>query len=431
MANFFKKKEQRKSRKTVLHEEAKKILATVEEKVDDVSSANEVAERTLKEAQDFITANSEANKISELSPEKKERATELLRTVAKLLIDNDKIPDEAAGEFVKNLIQNDSKVVGVAVAEEASFIPDDQLKEIIDIPEVGVKDAERIITGINNTETRNEVQEELDLAKLRELYKTCENISKDSEFITKLSKIQSENIGSQKIDEMIKKVVAKRVAVYYAKLKAVTVNRYTDVLSPVQMLECDLTEMSKQEYKNLKIDEDQKREFDSKTCKMMIIDKLADNIVTQYTSQPAEDRVLLVPESPAIRSFTREDEDELVEQIRIKCENKNNLLKNYQLQNIRNQIHGYKKTEEVESLSTSLETISNPDLRRKCASDFEQILSTFKCFSDKDQEKMMDLLVTMSEKVAEKVESIQEKNQDIDNKNHNKFGSLDDNDDGR
>ena len=227
MANFFKKKEQRKSRKTVLHEEAKKILATVEEKVDDVSSANEVAEQTLKEAQDFITANSEANKISELSPEKKERATELLRTVAKLLIDNDKIPDEAAGEFVKNLIQNDSKVVGVAVAEEASFIPDDQLKEIIDIPEVGVKDAERIITGINNMETRNEVQEELDLAKLEEMYEDCENISKDSDFITKISKIQNDNIGSKKIDEMIKKVVAKRVAVYYAKLKAVTVNRYT------------------------------------------------------------------------------------------------------------------------------------------------------------------------------------------------------------
>ena len=84
---------------------------------------------------------------------------------------------------IQNLIQNDSKVVGVAVAEEASFIPDDQLKEIIDIPEVGVKDAERIITGINNTETRSEVQEELDLVKLRELYKTCENISKDSVFL--------------------------------------------------------------------------------------------------------------------------------------------------------------------------------------------------------------------------------------------------------
>lgn len=409
MANFFNRR-QKKSRREIMHEDAEKIVEKVAEKVGDVHSANAVAEQTLKEAQDFITANSDASKIAELSPEKKEKATELLRTVAKLLLDSDKIPDEAAGEFVKNLIQNDSKVVGVAVAEDASFIPDSQLKDIIRIPEVGVKEAERIISGIDSTETRSEVQEEIDLARLKEMYEASGNISNDAEFVSRLSVIQGKNIGNEKINEMLRMVVARRVAVYYLRLNAMTINRYTSIISPVQMLDSNISGLAKQEYKKIQIDGDEK-EFDIETCKMMIIDELAKELTNQYFSQDPVNRVMIIPESAAIRKFSKDEETRLIEQLKIRCANKNEPLKKHQIQDIKNQIHGYIKTEEVEALRIALESMSEPNLRRTLASDFEKILSMIQEFPEIEQEKISSLLVTMTEKTSEKLKYMKEAKQ--------------------
>ena len=321
MARLFRRKI-KKARKSTdeIKEEAKKIVANATEKVDDVSSVNDVAEQTLREAQDFITSSSEASKIAELSAEEKDKATELLRAIAKVLIESDKIPDEAAGEFIKGLIQNDSKAVGVAVAEEAQFIPDDQLKQIIDIPEVGVKDAERIATGIGDDETRAIVQEGLDLDKLKEMYLN-QNISNDSQYINILSDIQNKNHGSSKINEMLRKVIAKRVAVYYSTLKAITINRYTGIISPVQMLECNISELAKREYDKLEVGEPGKV-FDDETCQLMIIDELAKEITNQYFSQDPINRTMILPDSPAIRKLSEKEEEELISQIKIRCENK-------------------------------------------------------------------------------------------------------------
>lgn len=415
MARLFRRKI-KKARKSTdeIKEEAKKIVANATEKVDDVSSVNDVAEQTLREAQDFITSSSEASKIAELSAEEKDKATELLRAIAKVLIESDKIPDEAAGEFIKGLIQNDSKAVGVAVAEEAQFIPDDQLKQIIDIPEVGVKDAERIATGIGDDETRAIVQEGLDLDKLKEMYLN-QNISNDSQYINILSDIQNKNPGSSKINEMLRKVIAKRVAVYYSTLKAITINRYTGIISPVQMLECNISELAKREYDKLEVGEPGKV-FDDETCQIMIIDELAKEITNQYFSQDPINRTMILPDSPAIRKLSEKEEEELISQIKIRCENKKELLKKHQIQDIRNQIHGYVKIEEVESLSIALNSVSDTGLRKVLASDFESMMNMISEFPENEQKKIMSLLLTMTEKVTEKVKEMKTPTQDTDEK---------------
>lgn len=415
MARLFRRKI-KKARKSTdeIKEEAKKIVANATEKVDDVSSVNDVAEQTLREAQDFITSSSEASKIAELSAEEKDKATELLRAIAKVLIESDKIPDEAAGEFIKGLIQNDSKAVGVAVAEEAQFIPDDQLKQIIDIPEVGVKDAERIATGIGDDETRAIVQEGLDLDKLKEMYLN-QNISNDSQHINILSDIQNKNHGSSKINEMLRKVIAKRVAVYYSTLKAITINRYTGIISPVQMLECNISELAKREYDKLEVGEAGKV-FDDETCQLMIIDELAKEITNQYFSQDPINRTMILPDSPAIRKLSEKEEEELISQIKIRCENKKEPLKKHQIQDIRNQIHGYVKIEEVESLSIALNSVSDTGLRKVLASDFESMMNMISEFPENEQKKIMSLLLTMTEKVTEKVKEMKTPTQDTDEK---------------
>ena len=415
MARLFRRKI-KKARKSTdeIKEEAKKIVANATEKVDDVSSVNDVAEQTLREAQDFITSSSEASKIAELSAEEKDKATELLRAIAKVLIESDKIPDEAAGEFIKGLIQNDSKAVGVAVAEEAQFIPDDQLKQIIDIPEVGVKDAERIATGIGDDETRAIVQEGLDLDKLKEMYLN-QNISNDSQYINILSDIQNKNHGSSKINEMLRKVIAKRVAVYYSTLKAITINRYTGIISPVQMLECNISELAKREYDKLEVGEPGKV-FDDETCQIMIIDELAKEITNQYFSQDPINRTMILPDSPAIRKLSEKEEEELISQIKIRCENKKELLKKHQIQDIRNQIHGYVKIEEVESLSIALNSVSDTGLRKVLASDFESMMNMISEFPENEQKKIMSLLLTMTEKVTKKVKEMKTPTQDTDEK---------------
>ena len=415
MARLFRRKI-KKARKSTdeIKEEAKKIVANATEKVDDVSSVNDVAEQTLREAQDFITSSSEASKIAELSAEEKDKATELLRAIAKVLIESDKIPDEAAGEFIKGLIQNDSKAVGVAVAEEAQFIPDDQLKQIIDIPEVGVKDAERIATGIGDDETRAIVQEGLDLDKLKEMYLN-QNISNDSQYINILSDIQNKNHGSSKINEMLRKVIAKRVAVYYSTLKAITINRYTGIISPVQMLECNISELAKREYDKLEVGEPGKV-FDDETCQLMIIDELAKEITNQYFSQDPINRTMILPDSPAIRKLSEKEEEELISQIKIRCENKKEPLKKHQIQDIRNQIHGYVKIEEVESLSIALNSVSDTGLRKVLASDFESMMNMISEFPENEQKKIMSLLLTMTEKVTEKVKEMKTPTQDTDEK---------------
>ena len=75
-------------------------------------------------------------------------------------------------------------------------------------------------------------------------------------------------------------------------------------------------------------------------------------------------------------------------------------------QDIRNQIHGYVKTEEVESLRISLDSVSNMDLRKMLATDFESILNMIQEFPEKEQQKIMSLLLTMTEKVTEKVKGM-------------------------
>ena len=405
MAKFFKRKIRRpKKSKEEIKKEAEKIVANATERVDDMSLVNQVAKQTLIEAQDFITSSSDASRIAELSAEEKEKATELLRAIAKVLIESDKIPNETAGEFIKNLIQTDSKVVGVAVAEEASFIPDEQLKQIIGIPEVEVKDAERIIPGIEDEKTRAKVQEDLDLAKLQKLYLN-QDISNDSEFINNLYRIKGKNIDSPRINEMLRKVVARRVAVYYSVLKAVTINRYTSIISPVQMLECDISKLAKREYEKLEVDGSEK-EFDIKTCQTMVIDELAKELANQYFSQDPVNRTMILPESSAIRKLSEEEEEELINQLEIRCANKKEPLKKHQIQDIRNQIHGYVKTEEVGSLRISLDSVSNMDLRKMLATDFESILNMIQEFPEKEQQKIMSLLLTMTEKVTEKVKGM-------------------------
>lgn len=418
---FFKRKEEKpkKSRKAVIDENAKKIVDNAEEKVEDIDSPKVIAEQTLKEAQDFITANSEVNKIAELSEEEKDKAVELLRAITRVLIDRGKIPDEAAGEFVKNLIQNDSKAVGVAVAEEASFIPDKQLREIINIPEVGVKDAERIVPGINDDSTRTEIQENLDLAKLEEIYETsCTEVSNDNQFVSRILKIIGSEgaTRSKKINEMVDKIVARRSAFYYYEIpNAIAVTRYTKLISPVEMLDRDLPELINREYRNLKVD-GPKSEFDKKICKKLIIDGVADNVVSQYIDQSPDSRVMVIPESEAIRKFNEEEENELVNQIKIKCQNNNCPLKKHQIQDIRNQIHGYKRTEEVDSLTTTLESISNPDLRREIASNFEKILDIIKEFPENEQGKITELLTTVAEKTTDKLREMKKTKQEKDKK---------------
>ncbi len=403
MASFLKKSQKpKKTRKEVAHQ----IIVNAKEKVDDSASVDDVAGKILEEAQEYITRSSDATRIGELSQVEREKAVELLKSIAKVLADSDKIPDAVTGEFIKNLIQNDSKAVGVAVAENAEFIPDDQLKKIIDMDEVGINDAQRIVPGIEDDETRARLKERIDFAKLREIYEKCDEFQNDSELIHGLSKIINNYRDNEKFNEIIKRIVAKRVAYNYKNLKAITINRYIDIISPVQMLDENIIEVIKREYRAYEENSKDNRDFDSETCKMMIIDELAKSIVNQYFEQSPDNRVIVIPESPAIRAFKGKEEEHLIDQIRIRCENKNEPLKKYQIQKIRNEIHGYIKTEQVESLTTTLESITNPDTRREFASIFERILEMIQEFPENEQIKIMELIVTITEKTTDKVRTM-------------------------
>lgn len=276
--------------------------------------------------------------------------------------------------------------------------------------ETEVKEVEK-----QEDETEFKIQEEIDLEKLRKIYQSCGKVGNDTKLVEDVSKIlNSENGKNENEKEMVRKIVARRIAWYYIKISnAITVNRYVNLVSPLEMLECDMPARAEKEFKSLitsdKFDIDIKEDemkFDVKTCRGMIIDELANSVASQYLDQNPSNRVMIIPESSAIRKFTTEEEKEFINQIAMKCKNKNSRLKKHQIQDIKNQIHGYVKTEEVDSLKTRLEAISSPNLKRKYARGFESIVNKLQGFPEADQEKIMTLLVDMTGKVAEKVKGL-------------------------
>lgn len=261
----------------------------------------------------------------------------------------------------------------------------------------------------------DKTQEEINLAKLRKIYQSCGKAGNDAKLVDDvLNILNSESGRNENAKEMVRKIVARRIAWYYIRIpNAITVNRFINLVSPLEMLECDMPARAEKEFKCFITSakegadaEENEANFDVKTCKNMIIDELANSVASQYLIQNPSNRVMIIPESRAIRSFNADEEKEFIEQIAIRCKNKNSRLKKHQIQDIKNQIHGFVKTEEVDSLKTTLEAISNPSLKRKYARGFESIVNKLQGFPESDQEKIMTLLVDMTGKVAEKVKGL-------------------------
>lgn len=400
----------------VIEQQAAEIIETVENKIDKIEDeeekklARQAAEQTLKEAQNLITNNSNADSFAELTDIERQKAVELLKNLTEMIAKSDKIPKEAKGEMLLKLIKEDSPEVAVEVAQNVS-LPDNALEDIIMAPEVGIKDAEDLVTGIEDDEKRKKVQENIDIAKLRNIYNKCEEINIEEKFIENLLRVlETIENKSSAVKEMLNKVVAKRMALDVLRYGNSKLNRFSKVIPPIEMLEINLPKLVRAEYEKILLkDKDLKTKYpyDERCLKNMIIEQVGKAMAEQYLSQPAVSRVLVPPNSDAIRNLTEDEEDVLIESVKIAC--KGIKVKGIELEKLRNQLHGIIGSEEAIELKDKLDLL-NPDIASEIAGAFNNMFDRIKEFPDEDKVKIASLLDTMTEQITTKLKALEDNN---------------------
>ena len=408
-----------KKSKDEIKQQANEIVSAVENSLDtENESITQIANQFSKEIKEAAITDSDVDNIADLSDEDKQKVIHLYTSVLKVIKENENIPEEVWGKIVLDLIQNSSKKIGVAVAKNtAKDLPDDSIKEIIATPEVGEEDARKLLEKINDDDIRKSEEEKLNIEKLNKIYDDCASMP-DGSIINKIKKIlETIDEKSEKINETINKIIAKKIAVNFSNFGTSLIKGFNKIISPLEMLEIDLLNLVNAEYKKIEKDNiGNLKPYDKDILKNAIIQELGKEIASQYLAQPVSNRRIIIPESEKIKEFTTEEEDKLIDSIESAC--KVNPPKQYELQDVRNQIHGRANTEEVSELSSKLYSIDNSEIRIKLANNCINMIDVMEKLSDDDKEKFIAIIDSVTQTVAERVlqmESNVNDNQKTDN----------------
>ena len=391
---------------------AEDIVSSVVENLDGNNANNPtaIAEKAYNQAQEFVAQNSEidTSKIdttAELPEEEREKTIELFQHIAKTLIREENIPDDAAEEFILNLIRNDSPKTGVEVAKGTPSLSDESLGKIILDPKVPIKDSEALLKGIDDDEKRSEIQEDLCVEKLTNLYQKCSQM-RDGDVVSEITDaLRKVDVKSDKINEYIDKVIAKKMATNVRQFGSSMTRRFYGLKAPLEMLESKLPELVGSEYSKSSSDfvHGQTYPYNAQDFKDSLIEELGREIGNQFQSLPKSERTIMVPSSDVVRNFNKHEEELFINAI---CTNAGkNPPKEHEIQDARNQIHGSYDTDDVLNLKNSLNAIANIEARNIIAKSLNDILSNL---TKLDSEQLKKALAILVEVVNEYVDSVKE-----------------------
>ena len=386
-------------------ESAEKIVSSVVENLDDEiiksGDATAIAEEAYNQAQEFVAQNSEidTSKIdttAELPENEREATIELFQHIARTLIREENIPDDAAEEFILNLIRNDSPKIGVEVAKGTPSLPDESISNIISRPEVTIKDSEALLKGIDDDEKRNKIQEDLCIEKLTNLYQNCSQM-RDGDVVSEITDaLRKIDVKSGKINEYIDKIIAKKMATNVRQFGSSMTRRFYGLKTPLEMLESKLPELVGSEYSKSASNfvHSQTYPYNTQDFKDNLIEELGREIGNKFQDLPESKRTIMIPSSDVVRNFNEHEEELFINAIRINAGK--NPPKEHEIQHARNQIHGLYDTDEVLNLKNNLNSIVDIEERDYIAKSFNDILSNLTELDSEQQKKALDTLVEVT-----------------------------------
>lgn len=241
---------------------------------------------------------------------------DIKRTIFAKLAENEEVPDKLIVKTAIKISESEdipNSVITDVVNRDDTHISDESINEII---EKGKFDnAIERINLIKNVEDEEIVEENVK-NELKILYKVCKE-KKDYEVVERVDKLKellNDSEVSPDIQNLIRQVVAKKMAEnYYSDIKKGTRIFGLSKIMPVEdMIENDLPSMVEEEYKKIEENEGNKEgRFDKKGLKIQILIEMGKNIAYKYD----ETGVFIIPQSENMKSIDKEEEETFIKSI--------------------------------------------------------------------------------------------------------------------
>lgn len=244
------------------------------------------------------------------------------------ILEHDKIPDKVFEKVAKKISESEKipdSVIPDVVNMDDTNIADESLNRIIK-----TFDGEERINLIKNVEDEQKKEENIK-NELKILYKVCGEM-KNSEVVERISNLKGllNNELSIEIQNLIKQVVAKKMAENYYTLKTTSIYGFTGIIPIEKMLEGDLPTSVEKEYIEIEDIRGSKENYDKKKFKKLIINEMAKEIMGEYKKTG----VFVIPH---VKGITKEEEKYCLQKIQTIHDKK---LSKKEIIDIENQIEG-------------------------------------------------------------------------------------------
>ncbi len=269
--------------------------------------AEQGAEEIKKNVQEAKDSDKDIESIAEMAYEQyqaitknmsKEEKGEFAKKYADFLVEKKGIPFDIAYNYII-MMTGEKEVDNKYVIEPAKKLPDAKVSELISENEaqLSLEDKFELAKGgIQNPDLKDEklgeIEEEkrekqrkeeiADLNSLESLYRRCDENLGDWQLVEELNKkMEKVRYVTPKIEEMKRKIVAKKIACNYAKNGTSTVYILANVIPAIEMGKMNMPELARREYeiieKNPNLKNKSKKKFNEQ--------ELRDNILAEVESE--------------------------------------------------------------------------------------------------------------------------------------------------
>lgn len=270
--------------------------------------AEQGAEKVKKNVQEANESEKDIESIAEMAYEQyqaltknmsKEQKGEFAKKYASFLVEKKGIPFDIAYNYII-MMTGEKEVDNKYVIEPAKKLPDAKVSKLLseDDAQLSIEDKFELAKGgIQNQDLKDEKLEEIeeekrekqkkeeiaDLNSLDSLYRRCNENMGDWQLVEELkNKMQMVRNVTPKIEEMKRKIVAKKIACNYAKNGTSTVYILTNVIPAIEMGKINMPELARREYESIEknpnlLEINNMRKFNEK--------ELRDNILAEVESE--------------------------------------------------------------------------------------------------------------------------------------------------
>lgn len=307
---------------------------------------------------------------------------EKVREILKSILEKKDIPnrifEKAATQISKDKEIPDSVITDVIGRSETN-ISDESINRII---EEGNIDVNERINLMHNVEDKTIIEERVE-NELKILYRVCKS-KKDYEVVERvdtLKELLEDNEVSANIQNLIKQVVAKKMAEnYYSDIKKGTRIYDLSKIMPVEnMIEYDLPSMVEQEYEKIEKNEGNKEgRFNKKDLKEQILIEMGKNIAVKYD----ETGVFIIPQSENMKGIDKEEEETFIKSIQTYSRKQ---LSKQEIIDIDEQIRGNSNNVQIKE---------------------NMLINLIKNIPEKDKNRNIDILTKIASSNEEKFETL-------------------------